>query len=70
MKQQTTALSTVEAEHFSKCQPKEALRHQNFLQEILSECLLNYPQNVYVDNQGAISLAKNHATSECNKVEL
>ena len=32
---------------------------------------LNFPQNVNVDNQGAISLAKNHVTSERNKhIEL
>lgn len=71
-KQRTTALSTVEAEYFSMCHAaKEALWYQNFLQEILDEHFLNTPQNIFVDNQGAISLAKNQVTSERNKhIEL
>ncbi|MBK5649679.1 MAG: Ty1/Copia family ribonuclease HI, partial [Acinetobacter sp.] len=71
-KQRTTALSTVEAEYFSMCHAaKEVLWFQNFLQEIVNEQFLSFPQNVHVDNQGAISLAKNHVTSERNKhIEL
>ena len=71
-KQRTTALSTVEAEYFAMCHAaKEALWYQNFLQEILCDKFLNFPQNICVDNQGAISLAKNHVTSERNKhIEL
>lgn len=71
-KQKTTALSTVEAEYFSMCHAaKEALWFQHFLAEILDEHFLNYPQNIFVDNQGAISLAINHVTSERNKhIEL
>lgn len=71
-KQRTTALSTVEAEYFAMCHvAKEVLWFQNFLQEIVNEQFLNVPQSILVDNQGAISLAKNHVTSERNKhIEL
>ncbi len=71
-KQRTTALSTVEAEYFSMCHAaKEVLWFQNFLQEIVNEKFLSFPQNIHVDNQGAISLAKNYVTSERNKhIEL
>lgn len=71
-KQRTTALSTVEAEYFSMCHAaKEVLWFQNFLQEIVDEKFVSHPQNIHVDNQGAISLAKNYVTSERNKhIEL
>lgn len=71
-KQRTTALSTVEAEYFSMCHAaKEVMWFQSFMGEIVSKQFLRFPQNVYVDNQGAISLAKNYVTSERNKhIEL
>lgn len=71
-KQRTTALSTVEAEYFAMCHAaKEVLWFQNFLGEIFDQQFFSLPQNILVDNQGAISLAKNHVTSERNKhIEL
>lgn len=71
-KQRTTALSTVEAEYLAMCQvTKEVLWYQHFLEEILNEQFMNIPQQIFVDNQGAISLAKNQVTSERNKhIEL
>lgn len=41
------------------------------MQEILDEHYWSIPQEIFVDNQGAISLANNHITSERNKhIEL
>lgn len=67
-KQRTTALSTVEAEYIAMCHAaKEVLWFQNFLGEIFNQQFFTLPQNILVDNQGAISLARNHVTSDRNK---
>lgn len=71
-KQRTTALSTVEAEYISMCHAaKEVLWFRNFLEEIVGDKFLDLPQTLFVDNQGAIALAKNPVTSDRNKhIEL
>lgn len=67
-KQRCTALSTVEAEYVAMCQAtKEALWLQQFLGELSASEFAQEPQILKVDNQGAISLAKNQVTSERSK---
>lgn len=67
-KQQSTALSTVEAEYIAICHAaKEALWLQNFMKELHAQEFMHEPQVLLVDNQGAIALAKNQTTSERSK---
>ncbi|KAL1483366.1 hypothetical protein MTO96_033252 [Rhipicephalus appendiculatus] len=67
-KQQSTALSTVEAEYIAMCHAaKEALWLQNFMKELHAQEFMHEPQVLLVDNQGAIALAKNQVTSDRRK---
>lgn len=67
-KQQSTALSTVEAEYIAMCHAaKEALWLQNFMKELHAQEFMHEPQVLLVDNQGAVALAKNQITSDRSK---
>jgi hypothetical protein len=66
-KQTSVALSSTEAEYISMCHAtKEVLWFQNLLSEICPN-LVDTTQKILVDNQGAIFISKNHATSERSK---
>ncbi|XP_040078229.1 secreted RxLR effector protein 161-like [Ixodes scapularis] len=67
-KQQSTALSTVEAEYMTMCPAtKEVMWLENFMKQLGVDEFLQEPQVLLVDNQGAIVLAKNQVTSERSK---
>lgn len=66
-KQTSVALSSTEAEYISMCHAaKEILWFKNLLNEICPN-LVDTPQKILADNQGAIFISKNHATSERSK---
>lgn len=66
-KQPVIDLSSTGAEYVAMCHvTKEVLWMNNLLKEICVN-LMSIPQNIYVDNQGAIFLAQNHVASEQSK---
>lgn len=67
-KQNCTALSSSEAEYIAMCQSaKEFLWVKNLLKELQMDNFIGEPQCIYVDNQGAMCMAKNRETSERSK---
>jgi len=64
-KQQTVALSTVEAEYVATTEAiREIIWVGNFLREVRCDEYLMKPSEILVDNQGAISLANNVILSD------